>query len=246
MPGGPVEGGVAVELGPPGAPRRSVALSDSNMNGRELPASLQTPKPSGRTAVPQVAAQRRSDHHCSRLTVGSTACRAHERSEEPVEAFEVTEALTDGQVAHEALAPAQLVHVDAALGGHQRKTERTKNPVERPGVSPSPVSKAVEHVHGVELGQASTSPAFTGEANVGNLSGSKDPMVIEQTAEQAVTFGQPSEYGQQPPLKIPRPVTTSQRFAIGRLRRTAPASTAPAGSSGPSPPLFDALTTPTP
>ena len=96
------------------------------------------------------------------------------------------------------------------LGGDEGGAERTEDPVEGRRLAPGLGTEAVEDVEGVELGQAQAGPAFPGEADVGHLGGGEHPMVVEQTAQVAVPFGDPTEHRQQPMLEV-APAPTAHR-----------------------------------
>jgi hypothetical protein len=149
---------------------------------------------------------------------GPGAGRAKQDGEEAVEADEMCEALAGGEVVDEAAAPGEIGHVDSALCGDEGGTERTEDPVEWGGVPPRLGSEAIEDVEGVQLGEPHAGSALTGEADVGHLRGSEHPMVIEQTAEQTVTFGETTDDSEQPSIDIP-PATTTSHHASGAYWR---------------------------
>ena len=79
------------------------------------------------------------------------------------------------------------------------------------GLAPRSGSEAVDDVEGVELGQAHAGSAFAGEADVGHLCGGEHPVVVEEAAEVTVSFGEPTEHGQQPSVEVTPATTTTQR-----------------------------------
>ena len=149
---------------------------------------------------------------------GPGAGGAEQGGEEAVEADEVGEALAGGEVVDEAAAPGEIGDVDAALCGDEGGTERTEDPVEWGRVPPRLGSEAVEDVEGVQLGEPHAGSALPGEADVGHLCGREHPMVIEQTAEQTVTFGETTDDSEQPSIDVP-PATTTSHHASGAYRR---------------------------
>ena len=121
------------------------------------------------------------------------------------------EALAGGEVVDEAPSPREIGEVDAGLGGDEGGTERPEDPVERGRVPPRLGSEAVEDVEGVQLRQAHPGSAFAGEADLGHLCGGEHPMVIEETAEQTVPFGETTDHSQQPSIEVPPATTTRHR-----------------------------------
>ncbi len=132
-----------------------------------------------------------------------------QRGEEAVEPDQVGEALAGGQVVDQAAAPVEIGEVDAVLGGDQGGAERAEDPVEGDRVAAGAGSEAVEHVEGVELGQAHAGSASPGEADVGHLGGGEHPMVVEQAAEHPVPVGEPAEHGEQPTVGVPTAAAAS-------------------------------------
>ena len=64
-------------------------------------------------------------------------------------------------------------------------------------------------IEGVQLGQAHPCSAFPGEADVGYLWRGEDTMVIEETADRPVPFGEPTDYRQEPSIDVtPAPTST--------------------------------------
>ena len=86
------------------------------------------------------------------------------------------------------------------------------------GVPPGLGSEAVEHVEGVQLGEAHAGSAFPGEADVGHLCGGEHTMVVEETAQVTVPFGQPTDDRQQPSVEV-TPAPTTSRGRDGAYRR---------------------------
>jgi hypothetical protein len=118
------------------------------------------------------------------------------------------EALAGGEFTGEAAAPGDVGDLDAVLGGDEGGAERAEHPVEGDRAAAVPWSEAVEDVEGVQLGEAHPGPALTGEADVGDLGAGEHPVVVEESAEQAVAFGEPAEDGEQPGVEVP-PATTA-------------------------------------
>ena len=58
--------------------------------------------------------------------------------------------------------------------------------------------------------EAHPGSAFAGEADVGHLCGGEHPMVVEETAELTVPFGQPTHHRQQPSVEVTPAPTTSR------------------------------------
>ena len=136
---------------------------------------------------------------------------AEQGTEESVEADEVGQALAGGQVVDEAAAPVEVGDVDAGFGGSKGGTEGAEDPVERGRIPSGAGSEAVEHVEGVQLAEAHAGSSFSGEADVGYLCGGEDAMVLEETAQVSVPFGEPSEDGQQPTIEVSPSTTTDGR-----------------------------------
>ena len=121
------------------------------------------------------------------------------------------QALAGGQVVDEAAAPVEVGDVDAGLGGDKGGAERAEDPVEGGRVPAGAGSEAVEHVEGVELAEPHAGSSFPGEADVGYLCGGEDTVVLEETAQVTVAFGEPTEDGQQPTIEVPPSTTTDHR-----------------------------------
>ena len=142
---------------------------------------------------------------------GPGAGGAEQGGEEAVEADEVGEALAGGEVVGEAAPPGEVGQVGAVLGGDEGGAERPEDPVVWSGLAPGLGSEAVEDVEGVQLGEAHPGPAFAGEADVGHLCGGEHPVVVEETAEVTVPFGEPTDHGQQPSVEVTPAPTTRPR-----------------------------------
>ena len=77
--------------------------------------------------------------------------------------------------------------------------------------------EAIEDVEGVELRQPQTGAPFPGEADVGHLGGGEHPMVLEQTAQVTIPFGDPTEHRQQSMLSVAPAPTADRRCAMPLL-----------------------------
>jgi hypothetical protein len=142
---------------------------------------------------------------------GSGASGAEQGAEEPVQADEMSEALAGSEVVDEAATPREIAEVEPGLSRYEGGTERPEDPVERGRVPPRFGSEAVEDVEGVQLRQAHPGSAFATEADLGHLCGSENPMVIEETTERTVPFGETTDYTEQPRIEVPPATTTRQR-----------------------------------
>ena len=142
---------------------------------------------------------------------GSGASRAEQGAEEPVQADEMREALAGSEVVDEAASPREIAEVEPGLGRYEGGTERPEDPVERGRVPPRLGSEAVEDVEGVQLRQAHPGSAFAAEADLGHLCGGENPMVIEETTEKTVPFGETADHTEQPSIEVPPATTTSHR-----------------------------------
>ena len=111
----------------------------------------------------------------------------------------------------EAATPGEIGNVDPGLDRYEGGTERPEDPVERGRAPPRLGSEAVEDVEGVQLRQAHPGSAFAAEADLGHLCGSENPMVIEETTENTVPFGETADYTEQPSIEVPPATTTSHR-----------------------------------
>ena len=111
--------------------------------------------------------------------------------------------MAGGQVVDEPAAPVEVGGVDAVLGGDEGGAEGAEDPVERDRAAAGAGPEPVEHVEGVQLGQAHAGSAASGEADVGYLCGGQHPVVVEETAEHPVPVGQPVEHGQEPTVAVP-------------------------------------------
>jgi hypothetical protein len=60
----------------------------------------------------------------------------------------------------------------------------------------------------VEFGQAHPCSAFPGEADVGYLGGGEHAVLVEQSADEPVSFGQATDSIEQPDLEV-TPATTA-------------------------------------
>ena len=105
------------------------------------------------------------------------------------------------------------------------------------GLPPVRGRKRSSDVEGVELGQAHPGPALPGEADVGHLCGGEHPVVVEETAELSVPFGQPTHHGQQPSVEVTPAPTTTQRprrclTALKPCSRTTDAYSATCSTAG--------------
>jgi hypothetical protein len=121
------------------------------------------------------------------------------------------EALAGGEFVEEAASPREIGDVEPGLDRYEGGTERPEDPVERGRAPPGLGPEAVEYVEGVQLREAHPGPAFATEADLGHLCGGEHPMVVEQTAEQAVPFGETADHSQQPSIEVPPATTTSHR-----------------------------------
>jgi hypothetical protein len=123
----------------------------------------------------------------------------------------MSEALAGSEVVDEAATPREIAEVEPGLSRYEGGTERPEDPVERGRVPPRFGSEAVEDVEGVQLRQAHPGSAFAAEADLGYLCGSENPMVIEETTEKTVSFGETTDHAQQPSIEVPPATTTSHR-----------------------------------
>jgi hypothetical protein len=144
-------------------------------------------------------------------TAGPAASRSKQGTEEPVQADEMSETLTGGEFVDEAASPREIGDVEPGLDRYEGGTERPEDPVERGRVPPRFGSEAVEDVEGVQLRQAHPGSAFAAEADLGYLCGSENPMVIEETTEKTVPFGETADYTEQPSIEVPPATTTRHR-----------------------------------
>jgi len=141
----------------------------------------------------------------------SGASGAEQGAEEPVQTDEMSETLAGGEFVDEAATPREIGDVEPGLDRYEGGTERPEDPVERGRVPPRFGSEAVEDVEGVQLRQAHPGSAFAAEADLGHLCGSENPMVIEETTENTVPFGETADYTEQPSIEVPPATTTSHR-----------------------------------
>jgi len=142
---------------------------------------------------------------------GSGASRSKQGAEEPVQTNEMREALAGGEVVDEAASPGEIAEVEPGLSCYEGGTERPEDPVERGRAPPCSGSEAVEDVEGVQLRQAHPGSATPGEGDLGRLCGGEHPMVIEQTAQKPISFGDTTDHSQQPSIEVPPATTTSHR-----------------------------------
>jgi hypothetical protein len=142
---------------------------------------------------------------------GPAASRSEQGAEETVQTNEMREALAGGEVVDEAASPGEIAEIEPGLDCYEGGTERTEDPVEWERVPPGSGSEAVEDVEGVQLRQAHPGSAFAAEADLGHLCGSENPMVIEETTEKTVPFGETADYTEQPSIEVPPATTTRQR-----------------------------------
>jgi hypothetical protein len=144
-------------------------------------------------------------------TAGPAASRSKQGTEEPVQADEMSETLTGGEFVDEAASPREIGDVEPGLDRYEGGTERPEDPVERGRAPPCSGSEAVEDVEAVQLREAHPGSAFTCEADLGHLCGGEHPVVVEQTAERTVSFGDTTDHAQQPRIEVPPATTTSRR-----------------------------------
>ena len=144
-------------------------------------------------------------------TAGPAASRSEQGAEEPVETDEMRQALAGSQVVDKAATPGEIGEVEPGLGRHERGTERPEDPVEWGRAPPRLGSEAVEDVEGVQLREAHPGSAFAAEADLGYLCGGEHPMVVEETAEKTVPFGETTDYTEQPSIEVPPATTTRHR-----------------------------------
>jgi hypothetical protein len=104
------------------------------------------------------------------------------------------QALGGGELASQAAAPAHIGELHPGVSRDQGGTDRTQDPVDGCPDLPVVREEAIEDVECVELRQPQTGAPFPGEADVGHLGGGKHPMVLEQTAQVAIPFGDPTEH----------------------------------------------------
>jgi hypothetical protein len=121
------------------------------------------------------------------------------------------EALAGGEVMDEAASPGEIAKVEPGLDRYEGGTERPEDPVEWGRLPPRLGPEAVEDVEGVQLREAHPGSAFAAEADLGRLCGGEHPMVIEQTAENTVSFGDTADHTQQPSIEVPPATTTRHR-----------------------------------
>jgi len=123
----------------------------------------------------------------------------------------MSEALAGSEVVDEAATPREIAEVEPGLSRYEGGTERPKDPVECGRLPPRFGSEAVEDVEGVQLREAHPGSAFACETVLGHLGGSESPVVIEETTERTVPFGETTDHAEQPSIEVPPATTTRQR-----------------------------------
>jgi hypothetical protein len=140
-------------------------------------------------------------------TAWPAASRSKQGAEEPVQTDEMREALAGSEFVDETASPRDIGDVEPGLDRYEGGAERSEDPVERGRVPPGSGSEAVQDVEGVQLREAHPGSAFAAEADLGHLCSGEHPMVIEETAEKTVPFGDTADHAEQPSIEVP-PATT--------------------------------------
>jgi hypothetical protein len=117
---------------------------------------------------------------------------AHERGKEAVAADEVGELATGGKILACIAMPVQLCDLDAALGCYHPGANPTEDEVVETAPRPETRTKSIHQLSGVEDGESLLSPPQGSETDVGNLGSGQCLMVVEESTDYPVPFGDPA------------------------------------------------------